>query len=156
MYRETIIAASLASALDELRSPLGLTEDQVDQIWSIFDRTMDETLNDVPTDCDMTIHTSPPVRGNAAPSIPIPSHESPASSSGEARTTDAPTVGVAAPSLEFPLYRIQDGVWTVILKDPVVTIRTAKRTETIALDYMKCYLKDNTERNVRRSKRPRN
>ncbi|CUG91237.1 Hypothetical protein, putative [Bodo saltans] len=152
MYRETLNAAALACALDELRSATNLSDKQIAQIWSTFDRTMDETLNEVPSDCQMTIHTAPPTtrEGNNASTTTVTT-----SSSAETTTPSIPAVELASPSLEFPLYRIHDGMWTVILKDPSVTIRTSKRTETIQLDYLKCYLKDNTEQTSRRGKRPR-
>jgi hypothetical protein len=144
MYRETLSAAALASALDELRSATNFSDQQIAQIWATFDRTMDETLNEVPSDCHMTIHTKPPTRDASTSSSTAPEQD--------LRT---PPVGLASQSLEFPLYRIHDGMWTVILKNPSVTIRTPKRTETIELDYLKCCLKDNTEHTSKRGKRPR-
>lgn len=45
------------------------------------------------------------------------------------------------PSLAFPIYRCVDGVWTIILKDPEVTVRDEFGVEEVLkLDFLKVYL----------------
>lgn len=45
------------------------------------------------------------------------------------------------PQLAFPVYRYVDGVWTIILKDPEVTVRDEfGEEESLTLDYLKVYL----------------
>lgn len=45
------------------------------------------------------------------------------------------------PQLAFPVYRCVDGIWTIILKDPEVTVRDEfGEEETLKLDYLKVYL----------------
>lgn len=45
------------------------------------------------------------------------------------------------PQLAFPVYRYVDGIWTIILKDPEVTVRDEfGEEESLTLDYLKVYL----------------
>jgi hypothetical protein len=50
---------------------------------------------------------------------------------------------LASPALQFPAYRMQDGVWTILMKDAKVTIAGKDGSpEVINLDYLKCVVKD--------------
>lgn len=166
MYRETLIAASLANALEELRPALELSDEQVDQIWSTFDRTMSETLSGVPPSSTITVSTKPP--GNASKNMGrLPSallkergegevggaSPSPAAPGAAVESSLSTVAHLATPDIQFPLYRIHDGVWTIVLKDPTVTIQTGRRSETIQLDYLKCYIRDASQLSRKRARR---
>lgn len=148
MYRETLLGVALAGALDELRPSLQLTDEQCKIIWQEFDRSYDEVLREAPPKTKIQVSSSSVTGGSSAVvegsnlqssmnADAIPADGTPAASSGEVR------VELVSPSVQFPVYRVVDGIWTIVLKDVEVKVDGGHgNVEKIKLDYLKCFLKD--------------
>ena len=145
MYRETMVAAALANALEELKPSLQLTDDQMQVVWNMFDQSMTEALREAHPATSITIDTAPPLRPNVSPCT-----------DNTTAGTAADVASLASESIQFPLYRVHDDLWTIVLKDTAVTIQEeGGKKEVVQLDYLKCYLKDATAANGPRAKRRR-
>ncbi|CBH15504.1 transcription factor IIa, putative [Trypanosoma equiperdum] len=164
MYRESLLGVALGATLAELESDCLLTEGQKQQLWEIFDIAMDRTLAEAPVRSQVRVRTS-------APSLV--GHATLGGESGLS-SIDAPTLSTRPAEMEFPLppsevthtvattpcdvldeevlypvYRVKDGMWTILLKDPILELTDATgSTETIRLDYLKVYLKEVVSRSA--------
>ncbi|EPY32108.1 hypothetical protein STCU_02972 [Strigomonas culicis] len=169
MYRQSMLGTALGCALSELTERHGLTEDQKDHIWRVFDETMAESLREAPILSRVFVQQPPPCvrqsrkRARAqAPTIhatleeedaPAPPGSRAASAAKRACLEGGSTAGVAAGAdrplsevvdeIAFPAYRCIRGQWTILLKDPVVSVRDEYgEEENIQLDFLKVHLED--------------
>lgn len=181
MYRESILGLALAATLAEINPRL--TPQQEEEVWRVFDASMEVSAAEAPLMSHVAVHVPPPSAvaggGMTAVSTPIPQFHisaeqgcseasapstvtgqrepppTPATANTEA-SADTPASTAASPPLPrtteapfddsriaFPVYRICDGVWTVLLKDPTVVVRDEfGKSEKMQLDYLKVRLKD--------------
>lgn len=181
MHRNTLLGVALRNALTELSERevpadtdsgatehFDLTAAQSNAVWAAFDAAMDAALREAPKKSTVEVQSAPQQQatnssntkakrlraevveeGEAAGEEMEEEEEEVAESSGEA----GGTVKVAA-GTEFPVYRFVDGVWTVVLKDPVITVTTEegarsrlggrKRVtqETMRCDFLEIHAKE--------------
>ncbi|KPA79878.1 hypothetical protein ABB37_04950 [Leptomonas pyrrhocoris] len=165
MYRETILGLALASTLAEMNPRL--TARQEKEIWRVFDASMVSAVAEAPLMSHVSVHVPPPssVAGGgmaavstAAPQLYVPAQAVEATEDVTPLATadveqqhtlaaSSPSPAVEAPfddsNIAFPVYRVCDGVWTVLLKDPTVVVRDESgKSEQMQLDYLKVCLKD--------------
>lgn len=163
MYRETLLGIALANALEEMQPTLQLTEEQQKTIWRSFETSFQQVLSDAPKASRLIIRSRPLSDSEAGgggegdiprvqptrPSTIImePPCASPSVSVDSSMDASQRVVGLAAPQLEFPVYRVVDGVWTIVLKNVDVCIQDGGgKQETIQLDFLKCLIRDRRER----------
>ncbi|RNF17183.1 transcription factor IIa-like protein [Trypanosoma conorhini] len=158
MYRESLLGVALAATLAELESVCCLSEGQKEELWDIFDVAMDRTLAESPVTSQLRVFAPAPSvhkkkktsvdgggDGAAAelstrptkmmfPCVSLP----PSSPATSLSCCDVLDDGVA-----YPVYRVKDDIWTIILKAPTLEVKDgAGNCETIYLDYLKVHLKD--------------
>jgi hypothetical protein len=151
MYRESILGLALAATLAEMHPRL--TARQEEEVWRIFDASMEVSVAAAPLMSHVAVHIPPPssVAGGgmtavstAMPQIYIPAQAScdPTDATEEAvapvptnteepqaaaASSTLPSPSCAAPfddrNIAFPVYHLCDGVWTILLKDPTVIVR---------------------------------
>lgn len=158
MYRESLTGLALAATLAEIQPPL--TQRQEEEMWRIFDLAMEAAVAEAPLMSHLTVRTPLPSADGgggyaaitaAAPPLHVPA-ASPPSTQEAAGTQPAPppqtpAEEAAAPfddsNIAFPVYRLVDKEWTLLLKDPTVEVRDEHGvTETIQLDYLRVRLHD--------------
>nr|CCC93640.1 conserved hypothetical protein [Trypanosoma congolense IL3000] len=163
MYRESLLGVALGATLAELESVCRLTEGQKQYLWEVFDIAMDRTLAEAPVTSQVRVFTSPPTNtgvmadnavGRAAAEgdsvtdtrlLTSPARvEFPSAATAVQTTPNSCTV--LSDEVTYPVYRVKDGLWTILLKDPTLELTdvTGSR-ESIQLDYLKVYLKDVAE-----------
>ncbi|KAF8288961.1 hypothetical protein TcBrA4_0003620 [Trypanosoma cruzi] len=160
MYRESLFGVALAATLAELDSVCCLSEGQKEELWDIFDIAMERALAESPVTSQVRVFSpSPSIRERnnrmdgdgggvaAAPAalstkptrMVFPANSLPQCSP----TASLACCGVLDEGVTYPVYRVHDGMWTILLKDPTVEVRDgAGRSEKIHLDYLKVHLRD--------------
>ncbi|CCW67097.1 unnamed protein product [Phytomonas sp. Hart1] len=159
MYRESLLGVALSATLEEISEKHPLTRDQMDHLWRIFDETMDSCLSEVPLMSRINVKVPAlmgPTGGKASSGLPAalvsaePGPEETPSPSPLADRESAWQIEEDDATV-FPVYRMVDGLWTILLKDPIVQVRDEFGTEAeVRLDYLKVYLKDPSQRKLRR------
>lgn len=156
-----------------------LTDGQRTAIWSCFDKAMDEVLREGPSSDVIAVEAPSPaelvrleaqrVAAQRAPNSPAPlssdGDDQPSAKrkrrdddqsergNGDDESGSEDDVAVPHSALNFPMYRCVDGIWTIILKDPKVTLCATngrggggRGQETLQLDYLKIVAKERTAR----------
>lgn len=102
----------------------------------------DESTNDHGTECPIDTST----RDTPLPhetSRTYPHDDTCAASSTMRDLACKERIIVDDDNINFPVYRCYDGLWTILLKDPVVEVRDEYGIEeSIQLDYLKVYIKE--------------
>ncbi|GET93105.1 hypothetical protein, conserved [Leishmania tarentolae] len=158
MYRQSIAGLALAASLAEIQP--ALTPRQEEEIWRVFDAAMQATVADAPLMSHISVQTPPPssVGGggytavtSTAPGLYVAaSAEDGSEINAEKRTVGKPTAEsedgenpFEDSHIAFPVYRLVDDEWTLLLKDPTVVVRNELGvSEKIQLDYLRVRLKD--------------
>ncbi|KAK7196723.1 transcription factor IIa [Novymonas esmeraldas] len=167
MYRQSIPGLALAAALAELQP--ALTARQEEDVWRIFDSAMQSTVAEAPLMSHIAVESPPPssvsgggglaVVSQAPAEFYVPAAAEDAGGEDDSRprgaeSASAPEVdgdedGTAAAvpfddsDIAFPVYRLVDDEWTLLLKDPTVVVRNELGvTEKMQLDYLRVRLKD--------------
>ncbi|CCW59930.1 unnamed protein product [Phytomonas sp. EM1] len=168
MYRESLLGVALAATLEEISEKHPLTREQKEHLWRIFDETMDSCLSEVPVMSRICVKmpsgraSAAPVAGEQQGPEGRSSEEGPAEcpqegappTTSQAACESSSRVGEEEDATVFPVYRMIDGLWTILLKDPIVQVRDEFGTETeVQLDYLKVYLKDPQRQRRTRRKR---
>lgn len=141
MYRETLLGSALSAVLEEAGA--SLSESHKQHLWKLFDETMEECLSEAPV---MTqIHVSTPAKRPIV--VPAEQPQLVTESSAVARQPEGSSVTssdvLTDDGTEFPVYRLVDDLWTVLLKDPEVTVRDELGHERkLHLDYLKVQLRE--------------
>lgn len=177
MHRECLLGVALAKALQEIEEENGvqLTPLQRRAIWQCYDATMDEVLRDVPRGSVVAVEAPSPAElvrkeierraRRSSGDVELAAKRTRPESGG---TADLPiddkgaeAVELPFSALNFPMYRCIDGVWTIILKDPMVTICCSSAAggggavqETLHLDYLKIVAKEIGAGAGRKRKKP--
>ncbi|CAC9548804.1 transcription factor IIa [Leishmania donovani] len=158
MYRQSIAGLALAAALAEIQP--ALTPRQEEEIWRVFDAAMQTAVADAPLMSHISVQTPPPssVGGGGYAAVTSTASELyvPASAEDgggidvEERAVGKPTATsrdgetpFEDSHIAFPVYRLVDDEWTLLLKDPTVVVRNELGvSEKIQLDYLRVRLKD--------------
>lgn len=146
MYRETFLGSSLATALAEVRTSMGIADNQERQIWELFDKTMDEVLMEAPLGSSITVR--PNKKRRVEPTAPTSKGIS------EEASVNNGDITVALSEENLPVFREVDGRFTVLLKDVDVTVQEVggAATETIHLDVLKCHIKSFDKKGSKKKK----
>lgn len=152
MYRESVLGMALGMTLGEI-APF-LSDGQRERIWRIFDQTVEECFGEVPVMSRVQVRC-PQLDASLAkskrglPTTVLPDLESALGSSAalsppEENSPEGHPVRVEEEvRWGSPVYRCVDGVWTLLLQDPEVTVRDEfGKEETFHLDYMKVYMQE--------------
>lgn len=158
MYRQSIAGLALAAALAEIQP--ALTPRQEEEIWRVFDAAMQAAVADAPLMSHISVQTPPPssVGGGGYAAVTSTASElyvpAGAEDGGgmdvEERAVGKPTAAsqdgetpFEDSHIAFPVYRLVDDEWTLLLKDPTVVVRNELGvSEKIQLDYLRVRLKD--------------
>ncbi|KAG5489920.1 hypothetical protein JKF63_00037 [Porcisia hertigi] len=159
MYRQSIPGLALAAALAEIQP--ALTSRQEEELWRVFDAAMQASVAEAPLMSHISVHSPPPssVGGGGyaaltsiASELYVPPDAECGSSASvaeqvEERSVEASQEEGEAPfddsHIAFPVYRLVDDEWTLLLKDPTVVVRNELgASEKIQLDYLRVHLKD--------------
>ncbi|CAM43804.1 conserved hypothetical protein [Leishmania braziliensis MHOM/BR/75/M2904] len=158
MYRESIAGLALAAALAEIQP--ALTPRQEEAIWRVFNAAVQAAVADAPLMSHISVQTPPPssVGGGGYAAVTSVTSELYVPAGAEdgskidveeravGKSTAAPQEGGAPfddSHIAFPVYRLVDDEWTLLLKDPTVVVRNELGvSEKIQLDYLRVRLKD--------------
>ncbi|KAG5463869.1 hypothetical protein LSCM1_00042 [Leishmania martiniquensis] len=158
MYRQSIPGLALAAALAEIQP--ALTARQEEEIWSVFDAAMQAAVADAPLMSRISVHTPPPASADGGGYVAVTPVASelyvPADAEEGCGADGAEGIGGKSSSasqsygallddsdIAFPVYRLVDDEWTLLLKDPTVEVRNELGvSEKIQLDYLRVRLKD--------------
>lgn len=146
MYRETLLGVALANAMEELQPILQLSDEQRKTVWNMFDKSFAQVLAEAPRESRMTVRSQPPrAELSTGDSEPIVVGDD--GSTNEGHTPSDPhteaVVGLTSEETAFPLYRVTDGLWTIVLKDVEIQMEDGTgRRESMPVDFLKCTLKE--------------
>ncbi|RNF11847.1 hypothetical protein TraAM80_00682 [Trypanosoma rangeli] len=158
MFRESLFGVALAATLAELESVCFLSEGQKEELWDIFDIAMDRTLAESPVTSQLRVFSPAPainkrqtrMGGNDGVEVSAELSTKPTKMMfpfvalpPSSPATSLPRCDVLNDGVAYPIYRVKDGIWTILLKSPTLEVKDgAGKCETIYLDYLKVHLKD--------------